>query len=269
LGTDPYDGITRLNENRVLILADGLETRARDARQQEMWRSYLSDITFPAQASVVDLGCGTGPISRLLASFPTVETILGLDPSSVLLRRARELAKSETKITYAQGDGMALPLADDSVDVVILHTVLSHVPDPRRVVAEAARVTRIGGWIAAFDTDLPSISVARSDHDPLQAVVNVWIYGAHRNPWLARSLPHMFTGLGLTTTRVRGHIFLDDRGDEYFLSILERGLSASVAAGDVSQPTADALAAEVKARCRNHAFLGQIPYLSVVARKAR
>lgn len=134
--TDPYEGIAHLDEDRVLALAAGLETRARDPRPQEMCQSYLSDIEFPDQASVVDVGCGTGPVSRLLASFPLVQRVYGLDPSPVLLSRARQLTADEPKVTYGQAAGMALPLSDRSVDVVVLHTVLSHVPDPRQVVTE-------------------------------------------------------------------------------------------------------------------------------------
>lgn len=46
-------------------------------------------------------------------------------------------------------------------------------------------------------------------------------------------------------------------------------LSAGVAAGTIGQATADALREEAQARRRNGTFLGQIPYLSVVARRAR
>lgn len=115
---------------------------------------------------------------------------------------------------------------------------------------------------------MPAISVARSDHDPLQRVVTAWIHCAHRNPWLARSLLHLFSDLSLDRCT-----FVDMPSSTTAAtstsSILDRGLSAGVAAGTIGQATADALREEAQARRRNGTFLGQIPYLSVVARRAR
>ena len=64
---DVYATITTADRAVQERLADVLERRAGDLQQQEMLRSYLADIDFPDGAEVLELGCGTGAVSRVLA----------------------------------------------------------------------------------------------------------------------------------------------------------------------------------------------------------
>ena len=62
-------------------IAGVLELRASIPQQQAMLRTYLSDIEFPADAQVLEVGCGTGPVARVLAAWPSVREVVGVDPS--------------------------------------------------------------------------------------------------------------------------------------------------------------------------------------------
>jgi SAM-dependent methyltransferase len=53
--------------------------------------------------------------------------------------------------------------------VVVFHTILCHVPGPHLALAEAARVLRPGGWLAVFDGDYATTTLALHPSDPLQA----------------------------------------------------------------------------------------------------
>lgn len=53
-------------------LASVLETRGADLRQQAMRRTFLTDIPFPTNAHVLEVGCGTGVLTRVLAREPNV-----------------------------------------------------------------------------------------------------------------------------------------------------------------------------------------------------
>jgi ubiquinone/menaquinone biosynthesis C-methylase UbiE len=100
--------------------------------------------SLPGGASVLEVGCGTGPVVRALAERPGVGEVIGLDPSAILLEHAR--ARSDhPSLSFVQGDARALPFADNSFDLVVLHTVLCHVPEPDRALREAHRVTAPGG----------------------------------------------------------------------------------------------------------------------------
>ena len=64
--SDPYATIADADASLQERLADVLELRARDAQQQAMLRAYLSEIELPQDARALEIGCGTGAVSRAL-----------------------------------------------------------------------------------------------------------------------------------------------------------------------------------------------------------
>jgi ubiquinone/menaquinone biosynthesis C-methylase UbiE len=142
---DVFANITQAPPEALEASANGLEMRAAIPQQQEMLKTYLSEIEFPPQARVLEVGCGTGAVCRVLTSEPHVGEVIGVDPSPYLVDRARELSADTAKITYQEADGKSLPFEDASFDAVILHTILTHVPGPKQVLSEAHRVLRPGG----------------------------------------------------------------------------------------------------------------------------
>lgn len=84
---------------------------------------------------VLDVGCGTGALGRALmdsAACPPEVHIEGLER----VRRGNEA------IVVHEYDGDTMPMADASVDVVILADVIHHEKDPIRLLTEASRVAR-------------------------------------------------------------------------------------------------------------------------------
>jgi SAM-dependent methyltransferase len=55
---------------------------------------FVSQITFPKEAKVLEIGCGTGAVTRFLAGLPDVSHAVGVDPSPVFIAKAKELAGS-------------------------------------------------------------------------------------------------------------------------------------------------------------------------------
>jgi SAM-dependent methyltransferase len=91
---------------------------------------------------VLDVGCGEGRFSRLLAARGAHVT--GLDPTLDLVDRARTLDPTGE---YVQGVAEDLPFQENAFDLVCCYVVLIDVPDYRKAIAEMARVTRPGGRI--------------------------------------------------------------------------------------------------------------------------
>jgi 2-polyprenyl-6-hydroxyphenyl methylase/3-demethylubiquinone-9 3-methyltransferase len=91
-------------------------------------------------ALLVDLGCGAGLLAPHLAGKGYRH--VGVD----LTRSALDQAAAHG-VTVLQGDAVAVPLADGCADVVSAGELLEHVPDWRRVVAEACRLLRPGGLL--------------------------------------------------------------------------------------------------------------------------
>lgn len=91
---------------------------------------------------VADVATGTGTLLPLLDRVAGPGgRVLALDRSPGMLRRVPSPA------ARVQADAEALPLRDDSCDVLVLAFVLFMLPDARRAVREAARVLRPGGWL--------------------------------------------------------------------------------------------------------------------------
>ena len=103
-------------------------------------------------ARLLDVGCGTGNRSMLAAKHFGVAEFVGLDLSSPSLAIARSVAKEEGFERFAplRGSALALPLADDSFDVVVSWGVLHHTPDPFGGLSEMVRVCRPGGFVGVF-----------------------------------------------------------------------------------------------------------------------
>ncbi len=171
---DLYATIGEVEKEIQERLADVLEMRAADDRQREMLESYLSEIEFPANSRVVEIGCGTGGVTRTLANWPNVAEALGVDPSEIFISKAKELGDGVSNLSFEVGDGRSLPLKDQSFDVAIVHTTMCHVPNPESLLQEAYRVLKPGGWLAAFDGDYATATVATGYFDPLESCINAF-----------------------------------------------------------------------------------------------
>ena len=67
---------------------------------------------------------------------------------------------------FHQGDAMSLPFSEDTFDVAVMALVIFYVPDPRKGVAEMARVVCPGGWVATYAWDMMG---GGFPHEPMQA----------------------------------------------------------------------------------------------------
>ena len=108
----------------------------------------------PEGATVLDIGCGAG-MDLLIAARRTGPRgrAIGVDMTEAMRMRASQGAAASglTTVDVRDGDAMALPVADRSVDVVISNGVLNLVPEKTRAVAEVARVLKPGGRVQIAD----------------------------------------------------------------------------------------------------------------------
>lgn len=264
--SDVWASVADLDAAAQERLAAVLETRGADAQQQAMRRAFLADIAVPPGASVLDVGCGTGVLTRMLANLPGVDRVVGVDPAPSLLAKARELAGDTPHVTFLEADGRALPFADETFDVVVFDSTLSHVPRPEEALREAFRAARPGGWLAVFDGDYATTTVALGDHDPLQAVVDMMMANSVHDRRLVRRLPALARNAGFDVRGVRSHGFVETGGG-YVPTIVERGADLLVAAGMIGDELGAALKAEARRRVEAGSFFGHIAYGSLTGRK--
>ena len=188
---DVFATIAEAPSQALEMIASVLELRASIPQQQEMLRTYLRDIEFPVGATVLEIGCGTGPVARVVAAWPNVREVVGVDPSPHLVEKARALSSGVPSLTFEVGDGRRLRFNASSFDVAILHTVLTHVPCPEAVLAEAHRVLRPGGWLGVCDGDFSTATLSIGDLDPLQVCVQAFVEGFVNDRWMVRRMSRL------------------------------------------------------------------------------
>jgi ubiquinone/menaquinone biosynthesis C-methylase UbiE len=263
---DVYATAAELDPATQERLIEVLETRGADPQQQALRRAFLADVAFPPGARVLEVGCGTGVLTRVLGRWPGVGEVVGVDPAPAFLRRARALAAGLPTVTFREADGRSLPFEGRSFDVVVFDSVLSHVPGPERALAEAFRVLRPQGWLAVFDGDYATTTVALGDHDPLQACADATMAHSVTDRWLVRRLPALVRSIGFADLQFRSHGFAETTGGGYMLTVVDRGADLLRAAGLLGDDTAAALKAEARRRVAAGAFFGHIAYASLTAR---
>jgi SAM-dependent methyltransferase len=94
--------------------------------------------------TVVDVGAGTGALTRLLV--PRVPTVIAVEPDAGMRRVLEERVPGATVLAGSAED---LPVADGSADAV-LGASMWHWVDPPRAFAQAARVLRAGGVLGVL-----------------------------------------------------------------------------------------------------------------------
>ena len=98
---------------------------------------------------VGDLGCGTGTVTQCLSQF--CERIIAVDASNEMLEAAHANIAGQNHIEFRLGSLEKLPIESGELDVALLMLVLHHLPEPPRVLAEAARAVKPGGRILILD----------------------------------------------------------------------------------------------------------------------
>ena len=264
---DIYNTIASAETAVVERIASVLEVRAADPQQRRMLDAYLAEIDFPENARVLEIGCGTGAVSRRLASWPGVGETVGLDPSPVFIEQAGVLSEAHDNLDFRQGCAHQPPFPDGSFDVVVFHTTLCHLSDPQNALHQAHRLLHPGGWLAVFDGDYASTTFGTGDLDPLQICAESFRQHFIADSWIGRLTPTLAKQSGFTVSSYRSHGYTESAAPDYLLTIVDRGADALTAAGQIGAALAQALKDEARRRVEQHRFFGHITYTSLIARK--
>jgi len=132
----------------ILDSANECERLERQAALDDLER-HLRHVPPLPYARILDAGCGSGAMSRLIASRDPTCDVVGVDlnPEYVAYARDRGIAASLGNLSFERGDLQALNYANESFDVIWSRFVLYFLPSPEAAISEFRRVIRPNGTV--------------------------------------------------------------------------------------------------------------------------
>lgn len=118
--------------------------------QHQAWLNVLHQLTGPSPLRAIDIGCGTGFLTLLLAELG--HAVTGVDLAPEMLELARQKA-AQTGLTaeFRLGDAEGLDDPDGSYDLIVARHLIWTLPNPSQAVKEWQRVLKPGGRIALVE----------------------------------------------------------------------------------------------------------------------
>jgi ubiquinone/menaquinone biosynthesis C-methylase UbiE len=152
-------------------------------------RVFVADFlsVWDGQNPILDVGTGTGQIPIELCRQSTPAEVVAIDLAEHMLAVGRENVRAaglQERIRLERQDAKKLPYADGRFAAVISNSIVHHIPDPGRVLAEMVRVLRPGGTLLVRDLLRPS------DEAAIQHIVRTYAGDAndHQRQMFADSL---------------------------------------------------------------------------------
>jgi len=233
---------------------------------------FLDWVKPPSGLRWIDVGCGNGAFTELLAERCRPSQIQGVDPSEAQLAFARS-RHSAGIAHFRQGDAMALPFPDNSFDAAVMALVIFFVPEPPAGVAEMARVVRPGGLVTSYAWDIEG---GGFPHEPLLAEMRAMGLPPLRPPSFAASrmenLRTLWSGAGLDrieTREIAVQRTFEDFDDYWSAALLGASIKATVATmtadqlGELKEKVRTQLGADhgkpVTLDARANAIMGGVP----------
>jgi ubiquinone/menaquinone biosynthesis C-methylase UbiE len=161
--------VTDLNP-QARQMADESMVRNLDAQARAIWPQevpLLQRYSLPAEARILDAGCGTGEAASRLAEFFPRARVLGIDIIDAHLDLARSrYAGFAPRLAFEHQSVYELAAADRSFDLTVCRHVMHAIPHPDRVLAELVRVTRPGGYLHLIAEDYGMLHFQHGPLDP-------------------------------------------------------------------------------------------------------
>jgi SAM-dependent methyltransferase len=202
--------------------------------------------------SCLDLGCGLGEVTRMLAArVGPAGRVCGLDQEPRYLRHAEAIAVPNA--SYVQADALRSGLPADSFDLVHGRLLTGATSTPEALLREALRMTKPGGHVALQENDagFAACYPGHPAHARLKAMLGRGLNESGHGSGIARRLFGIFRDLGLQEVGYRPFVMSCRAGEpltQWLPDIVQSLRATLLRAG---WTTADALDATL-AECRAH-----------------
>ena len=266
---DPFRAVDQQPDpHRYVTL---LEQRGASNSYLRLVRQFLGLAKIKPGWTVLEVGCGTGVVARLLAErVGRTGRVTGIDPSVVLVREARRLARANglgRRVRFDVGDGNAIHCGDGTFDATLAVTVVLHVPAPDQLLREMVRVTRPGGVIGVFDQDFGSLVLDHPNRRLTQKILDAYARKIYRDPWSGRTTFGAFKRLGFDRVRVITGVLQDSTCEPMTHAFLERRVEMVYQWNIISRRERDRWLQGLEDRVRTRTFFMTLNFYGVVGVK--
>jgi SAM-dependent methyltransferase len=133
----------------------------------------LAYLRLPAQSTLVDICCGTGIQSQLLAR--QASRVIGIDNDRGKIRDASwhlQHSRYHGAVSFVIGQAEELPLPDSAADAVVCLCAIEHIPRPEDALREVVRILKPGGMLCITADSLANVArdSLRAQHQKMYAV---------------------------------------------------------------------------------------------------
>jgi 2-polyprenyl-3-methyl-5-hydroxy-6-metoxy-1,4-benzoquinol methylase len=269
--SDVWGRTSDIDESALAVMAARLENRAKHPFFRGVITDYIGALELPPIGRVIEIGCGTGIVSRRLAAIPGFRgTIMATDMSPYLIEVARRYAKAEgvnARITFEVSGAANLRAESGACDLVIAHTLLSHASDPVAILAESARVLRPGGQLLIFDRDFASSALSFDITIAAKIDVADIARAFAAQPFIMRQLPKLLADAGFAIESHRPYVIADVGHAEFFAENLSTWRRLLPVSGVIAKEDTDSLMDGLEAASEAGTLFWANNFYTYIARK--
>jgi len=160
-------------------------------------RDALDPLRLGTRQWILDVGCGTGALTRVLRA-ESEATVVGLDADRRLL--------AEVEPPTVLGDATRLPVADRTVDLVVCQALLVNLPDPTAAIEEFARVS--SDLVAVIEPDNAAVEVestVAAEGSLSRQARAAYVAGVDTDVTLGPAVAELFEAVGLDAMETTRH----------------------------------------------------------------
>lgn len=237
-------------------MSASLELRGIQPRQQEIRNICLDSVALSGGSRVLEIGYGTGSVTRILAKLIKKKgEVTALDPSFLLLEEARtrtqrfrRVHSNCARVSFVQGNGYHLDFAKSVFDVSVAFNVLSHLEKFNFAIKQMNDVTVKGGKVLVMDDGFQTLVFNHSYMALTQKIVQHGSMRTVLNPWCSRKLLEYMTGASIRKLQCRAFAYAERDAQSYLMTSADQFANICSKDGVITDSQAEAWLSELTQR---------------------